>query len=258
MKRFLVSIFTCFCALILLSTSKYSVTLATVVDHGRTSSEIFTDLFSIFFGGDSEINLDHIPKMDNPIPNTPGAQVTSTSNLTLPPAQSYPGCPDASTRLHVAGRYRHLNRRLPCDRPRMLVVHWSAGWSSAQATFDVLNNRDRSCQFAIDENEIIQMLDLYPNAVERGWCAGGDANVGSINFEITGAWFDDVLDQPNTIKHNRLNIMTEKTVDLACKLIRMYNIPKTAIYGHYQLQNGKQDAGVEYLKFFKQRVNERC
>lgn len=192
-----------------------------------------------------------------PVPSP--VPTTSQPNPTLPPAQTTAGCPDASTRIGIPGtRYSHLNRYLPCDRPRMLVIHWSAGWSSAQATFDVLNNRDRSCQFAVDDHEVIQMLNLYPNAVERGWCAGGDANVGSINFEITGAWFDDVLRESGSEKNRKLMIMTDKTADLACRFIRMYNIPKTAIYGHYQLQSGKSDPGVSYLQFFKQRVNQKC
>lgn len=178
---------------------------------------------------------------------------------TLPPAQTIAGCPNASTRIAIPyTRYRHLNRYLPCDPPRMIVIHWSAGWSSAQATYDVLNNRDRSCQFAVDDHEVIQMLNFYPNAVERGWCAGGNANHGSINFEITGAWFDEVLLQSGTEKNRKLMIMTDKTVEVACRMIRMYNIPKTAIYGHYQLQSGKSDPGVSYLQFFKQKVNERC
>lgn len=192
-----------------------------------------------------------------PVPSP--VPTVSQSNPTLPPAQTIAGCPNASSRIHIAGtRYRHLNRYLPCDRPRMLVIHWSAGWSSAQATFDVLNNRDRSCQFAVDDHEVIQMLNLYPNAVERGWCAGGDANTGSINFEITGAWFDEVLLQSGSEKNRKLMIMTDKTVDVACRMIRMYSLPKTAIYGHYQLQSGKSDPGVSYLQFFKQKVNERC
>lgn len=190
---------------------------------------------------------------------TPSISVTQSPDLTLPPAQSFSGCPPASERIHLAGtRYRHLNRRLPCDKPRMIVVHWSAGWSSAQATFNVLNTRDRSCQFAVDKNEVIQMLDLYPNAVERGWCAGGNANVGSINFEITGAWFDDVLVAPNSQKYADLMVMTDKSVEIACSMMRKYRIPQSAVYGHYELQSGKSDPGVNYLAFFKQRLNQRC
>lgn len=192
-----------------------------------------------------------------PIPSP--VPTTSQPNPTLPPAQTTAGCPAASSRIAIPyTRYRHLNRYLPCDPPRMIVIHWSAGWSSAQATYDVLNNLDRSCQFAVDDHEVIQMLNFYPNAVERGWCAGGDANHGSINFEITGAWFDNVLLQSGSEKNRKLMIMTDKTVDVACRMIRMYNIPKTAIYGHYQLQSDKSDPGVSYLQFLKQKVNERC
>lgn len=187
---------------------------------------------------------------------------TYTPDSPLPPSNgsNSTNCP-ASGKLNISSsQYTHLNRYLDCDKPRMIVIHWSAGWSSAQATFNTLNARDRSCQFAIDENTTLQMLDHYSNLVERGWCAGGDSNVGSINFEITGAWFDSVLGQEdlNPKRFKNLMTMTDKTVALTCKFIQMYGIEKSAIYGHYQLQSGKSDPGVEYLKFFKQRVNQAC
>lgn len=221
--------------------------------------ELPLELYKILdFGTNPGSSQNPTDPVTSQIPGVSSAPVPD-QNLTLPPAQSFPGCPPSQERIHVNGtRYRHLNRRLPCDKPRMIVVHWSAGWSSAQATFNVLNNRDRSCQFAVDTNEVIQMLDFYPNAVERGWCAGGNANVGSINFEITGAWFDEVLRAPNSKKYADLMIMTDKSVDVSCSMMRKYNIPQNAVYGHYQLQSGKSDPGVNYLSFFKQRLNQRC
>jgi len=226
--------------------------------------EVPRSLFDFFNSQQDAVNNNPAQPTQQPVsvsgtPIPSPVPTTTQPNPTLPPAQTTAGCPDASTRIGIPGtRYNHLNRYLPCDKPRMIVVHWSAGWSSAQATFDVLNNRDRSCQFAIDDHEVIQMLNFYPDSVERGWCAGGDANHGSINFEITGAWFDDVLLQSGSAKNQKLMVMTDKAVDLTCKFIQMYNIPKTAIYGHYQLQSGKSDPGVSYLQFFKQRVNQKC
>ena len=209
-----------------------------------------------------EVNQPTVGNANNPTTATT-LSPTLQPNITLPPSTNnkQTNCP-LTGKLNISGsQYSHLNKYLPCDKPRMIVIHWSGGWSSAQATFDTLNMRDRSCQFAIDENTTIQMLDhYYSNLVERGWCAGGDSNVGSINFEITGVWFNTVLFEriQNPKRYNQLIIMTDKTVTLTCKFLQMYNIPKSAIYGHYQLQKGKSDPGDKYLQFFKDEVNKAC
>ncbi|MDA1316784.1 MAG: N-acetylmuramoyl-L-alanine amidase [bacterium] len=198
---------------------------------------------------------------NNPSTNsTPSPTLHPNKVIPKSPGTQQANCPSEG-KLNISNsQYSHLNRYLDCDKPRMIVIHWSGGWSSAQVTFNTLNERDRSCQFAIDENTTIQMLDHYPDLVERGWCAGEYGNVGSINFEITGSYFDSVLLErnQNPKRYEQLITMTDKTVALTCKFIQMYSIPKSAIYGHYQLQSGKPDPGVEYLKFFKQRVNQAC
>jgi|GEM_PF-7117933 len=203
-----------------------------------------------------------IPSAVPPQNASPTSSIQPTAPYaTLPPGngQSSAGCPPEATRISVREtQYRHLNRYLPCDAPRMIVIHWSGAWSSAQATFNVLNDRDRSCQFAIDSNSSLQMLNLYEYSVERGWCAGGNANVGSFNFEITGAWFDDVLELGRGKQYDELMISTSKAVDISCQLIKRHSIRKTEIYGHYQLQTGKSDPGPKYLQFFKNELAKKC
>src|SRR3989344_3581162 len=190
------------------------------------------------------------------------------SPIITPSTETYQieGCPPSSERIFIdESRYLHLEHQFRCSTPRMIVVHWSGGWSTAQDTYNDLNllkdRRDtdrngnsiksrRSCQFAIDENETIQMLDLYsnPNAVQMGWCAGGDNNIGSFNLEISGAWFDITLDNPGSLQFKKLEAETNEAIRVTCDLIKRYNIPKTEVYGHYQLQYGKSDPGINYLK----------
>jgi len=209
------------------------------------------------------------PNPSGPIPtnqitpqSTPSTSVSiniNTEDKRIPDNKQIKGCPPPNSKLNIEGtKYQHLNQQFDCYPYRMFVVHWSAGWSSAQATFNVLNQRERSCQFAIDDTETLQMLDFYDDEVQLGWCAGGDYNVGSINYEITGVYFDDVLKNPGTRNYERLMKMTDTAIGLTCKFIQKYNIPKNAIYGHYEIQSGKQDPGPEYLKIFKERVNKEC
>lgn len=235
-------------------------------------SGIIRNIFEKLFGQEQGVipvptSVPSIPtptSLPNNVPTTNPSIIKPTPTISVgdgiaPNTTQIKGCPPGNTKLHIAGTvYQHLDQQFDCHPPRMFVVHWSAGWSTAQATFDVLNTRERSCQFAIDDNTTLQMLDFYDNAVQLGWCAGGNNNVGSINYELTGVYFDDVLQNPNTNNYQRLMKITDKAVGLTCKFINKYNIPKTAIYGHYELQTGKQDPGPEYLKYFKNRVETEC
>jgi hypothetical protein len=172
-------------------------------------------------------------------------------------------CPPASSSLRVPGtKYQMLNHAsnpdFNCIVPNRLVIHWSGAWNNAQATFDTLNLRDRSCQFAVDQNESLQMLQFFPNVVQKGWCAGGVYNDDSINFEITGAYFDDYFNDTASSRYSQLLEETRKTVELACWAINQYNLDISAVNGHYQLQTGKSDPGVEYLKYIKEEIKRSC
>jgi len=200
------------------------------------------------------------------------------SPIITPSTEAYQieGCPPSSERIFIdKSRYLHLEHQFRCSTPRVIVVHWSGGWSTAQDTYNELNllkhrgdtdrngnpiESRRSCQFAIDENETIQMLDLYsnPNTVQMGWCAGGDNNIGSFNLEISGAWFDRTLENPGSLQFKKLEAETNEAIRVTCDLIKRYNISKTEVYGHYQLQEGKSDPGINYLKMFKERVMNEC
>lgn len=195
----------------------------------------------------------NIPNGDYPLD-----QITTTPA----PQPSVEGCPVSSERIYLAETiYQHLDQQLSCIKPSAIVIHWSGAWAPAQATFDVLNQRKLSCQFAVDHNVSLQMLDLYPEVVQKGYCVGNGWNDKAINFEISGAWFDDIINSADpTLKtrYDNLIIQTDKTIKLVCKLLTQYNISKSEIYGHYQLYSGKSDPGVEYLKYFKRRVENEC
>lgn len=150
-----------------------------------------------------------------------------------------------------------------CVVPKIFVVHWSAAWSSAQATFNTLNTRGRSCQYALDTNETLQMLDFYPTVIQKGWCAGGVNNDLSINYEITGVYFDDVMTaagdlNPQHVRYDELLEETNKAISLTCWAINFYGMDKRQVYGHFEIQAGKQDPGPKYLEYFKRRVINEC
>jgi hypothetical protein len=159
--------------------------------------------------------------------------------------------------------YEPLNMNLGCAKPTMMVIHWSGGWSSAQATYNVLRNRGLSCEFATDQNQNLQMQNFFtsPDQDEVSACVFG-YNTSSVNIEITGAYFDDILSGAENIaragRYEQLIRETEKAVDLTCWAMQKYNIPKGQIFGHYQLNSGKSDPGREYLQFFKDQVAKKC
>ena len=180
------------------------------------------------------------------------------------PTPEYASCQSAGDIVYAPGTtYQHLDQRFECVVPKIFVVHWSAAWSSAQATYNVLNTRQRSCQFAIDQNTSLQMLDFYKTAMRKGWCAGGIYNDMSINYELTGVYFDDVttasgkLDSQHT-RYAELLEETDKALSLTCWAINFYGMDKQQVYGHFQIQNGKQDPGPKYLEYFKRRVLSEC
>lgn len=195
---------------------------------------------------------------------------TGSETIPTPPPGQTANCPDNSQKIMVPGTtYQHLNQYHYCIVPKMVVIHWSAAWTTAQATFDVLNKRDRSCQFATDANTSLQMLDFYQTKVRQGWCVGGSWNDVSISIEISGAYFDDVIKEvpgkpgqydlnEQHFRYETLKAETDRAMALTCWSLKQYNIPKTEIYGHYELNSGKIDAGKNYGTYFKQRVLKEC
>lgn len=185
------------------------------------------------------------------------------------PDPKYESCGADSERVYVPGTtYQHLNQRHSCVVPQMFVVHWSGSWTTAQDTFNTLNTNNRSCQLAIDENTSLQMLDFYRTSIQKGWCAGGIWNDLSINFEISGVYFDEVMINkgdparvtlnPDHPRYGKLKAETDKSIALACFAVQYYNIGKWMVGGHYEIQVGKSDPGHQYLAYFKRRMNEEC
>ena len=198
----------------------------------------------------------NVPDGDYPLEIIGGKKEEITPPTDIQPAVN---CPSINEKITVLdSTYLHLNRQDDCIQPSMIVLHWSGGWSSAQATFNTLNTRDLSCQFALDTETNLQMLDFFSGQAQKGMCVGGIFNDLAINFEITGAFFDDVLSNPEDAHYQTLMEETNEALKFTCHLLKYYNIDKSKIYGHYQLTWGKPDPGPNYLKYFKERVNNEC
>ncbi|OIO14146.1 hypothetical protein COV53_05960 [Candidatus Gottesmanbacteria bacterium CG11_big_fil_rev_8_21_14_0_20_37_11] len=152
-----------------------------------------------------------------------------------------------------------------CITPGKIVIHWSGGWSSAKATADWLRygvvnklGYPLSCNLATDQNTQLQLLQHFNGKSQRAWCVGGDENDSALNNEITGLFFDEVINNPNHPRYQELIAESDKAIQTTCWMLKKYNLPKSEIYGHYQLTQGKSDPGVEYLKYFKNRVENEC
>lgn len=155
--------------------------------------------------------------------------------------------------------YKPGNIRNLCMTPTRIVIHWSGAWNTAEATLATLNARGLSCQFASDSSHSLQMLDLSNSLSEYALCVGGNGNDGSLNIEITGTFFDEVITNQNHSRYKELMNSTRRSVALTCWMLDTYHLNKnTSIFPHYDLHNGKPDPGKEYFKFFKQEVNKAC
>ncbi|MBI4129905.1 N-acetylmuramoyl-L-alanine amidase, partial [Candidatus Roizmanbacteria bacterium] len=190
---------------------------------------LFMQLFVTDVHAQSSIKFDAFVPTNTPTPTrtptpVPGFDdADAGSQATLPPAGQVSGCPSPSLRLRVPGTiYDHHRQQFTCFKPTMFVVHWSAAWTTAQGTKDYLDTHSRSCQLALDRNKTIQALDFYPKVVQRGWCAGNEYNNLSINVEISGVYFDEVITNPGHSRYQDLTIKSDKTVALICWSLKQY------------------------------------
>lgn len=193
-------------------------------------------------------------------------------------AASSNGCPDSSTCLSVPNtEYKRLFQNLGCHKPSMIVIHWSGAWTDVESTYNTLNqfrsddkgNTYRlSCQFATDPERQLQMLDFWNDQQVWGYCVGGDENVISVNDEITGAYFDDFIndryefvESPND-NSSRLKKQTDRSIATTCWVMKQYGIPVSSIIGHFEAPYGKlvgkQDPGTRYIQYYRNRVYNEC
>jgi len=195
---------------------------------------------------------------------------TQCLKISPPPPIPLANCPGPEERILVPdSEYKMLKRRQYCITPTMIVLHWSAAWTNADATYNVLNTRNLSCQFATDQYKQLQMLEFYKDKVEKASCVGGTDELGrayndyAINFEITGVYFNEVIRNadlgPDYYKrYQELVTETNQAVATTCWLLKQYNIPKTQIFSHFELTPGKLDASQEYEDYFLRRVQNEC
>lgn len=192
-------------------------------------------------------------------------------------------CPDLSGSISVPStQYMKLDQSLGCMRPTLIVIHWSAAWTTAEATMNTLNrwkidritgNRYRNgCQFATDESHQLQLQDFWPDKVIWGYCVGGSDNAISINDEITGSYFERLIDSnyqiivqdPSNPRDygNRLKAESDRSVATTCWAMRQYNIPITRVIGHLESSwgqtSGKPDPSLKYMEYYKRRLSREC
>lgn len=137
-----------------------------------------------------------------------------------------------------------------CLKPSEIILHWSESPAGNAVTYEALEKRGLSCQLAVDEREVWQLLDFYPTLVEVSFCAGDwERNLRSINIELAGDDFDNTPPPDSEL---------EKSLTLVCWLLEQYQIPRENIFGHFQIVEEKKDPGERFLEEFKGRVKRRC
>jgi hypothetical protein len=143
----------------------------------------------------------------------------------------------------------HPTRQSPrLITPKRIIVHWSDAWSDVYKTYWTFVSDGTACQFAIDENIVLQIQRLAENIVEMPRCATG-ADQDSINIEMTGKDFSKTNLPPEA--------EMQKTIDLICWLKDKYGI--NTVEGHYQVTPGKSDPGKEFFEeVLMPRINAQC
>lgn len=191
-------------------------------------------------------------------------------------------CPDPSTRIAVPNtQYKKLDQSLGCMRPTMIVIHWSAAWTTAEATFNTLNKGKidpktgqfyrNGCQFATDHTHQLQLQDFWNDQVIWGYCVGGSENSISINDEISGSYFERLLDANNNIIINkndytdygyRLKLESDRSIATTCWVMKQYNIPLSQVIGHLEAPwgktSGKIDPSLKYMEYYRKRLSQEC
>lgn len=226
--------------------------------------EIIHDIFSIFnpfFEGNDDTSDTGTPPSQPTQPGNPGEPQPTN------PLEPQPSPAPEPPRIGQCGQdrasvpqttYRPGTVRSSCANPTRVIIHWSGAWNSAEATLNTLNSRGLSCQLATDSTHTLQMLDFFQSKAELGFCAK-DFNDGSLHIEITGAYFDEVIDNPSHSRYRALIDASNKAVAHTCWMLNKYNIDKSQVYGHFQLPPGrKPDPGQKYLNYFKNRVQQEC
>jgi N-acetyl-anhydromuramyl-L-alanine amidase AmpD len=191
--------------------------------------------------------------------NSSSLTANSTGPGTTNQAPQKSGCP-AGTESILApdATFKHINWSDICIKPSMIVIHYSDFWGDANATLNVLDQRQLGCQFATDDGKQLQALYMYKDKVERAACVQ-DYNNFSINNEITGTNFDAIYKDPGNPKYATLMKETDKAIKSTCWQMKQYNIGVDQVYGHLELNPGRKvDPGKEYINYFRNRLRKEC
>lgn len=174
-------------------------------------------------------------------------------------------CKDSGNRIVALGATEKLlpddvesRKKGLCITPTEIVIHWSGGWNGVMGTYnEFASAKNKSCQFATDENTTLQMLQMWEKKVEFSWCAGSH-NDFAVNIEMSGLCFSEMPGTCGGINTPPPESEIEKTVSLVCWLKKQYNI--NTVIGHYEIAgSGKSDPGSAFLhNTLLPRVNRAC
>lgn len=206
------------------------------------------------------------PKLPAAFPTT--LPRTPTPSLQPPAASGLLDCtgnvinnliPGVSTNLLSESPRSAKFGSIRCLKPKYIVIHWSGAWNNVGATKQTLETRRLATQLATDQDNVIAMQNFFEDRVEAPHYIGGDGEyLYSINNELTGVNFDQVLDNLYDLNRNNLEKITIKALTTTCFLMKKYNIDINNVIGYFNVYPAKKDPGQKYLNFFKDRLSKGC
>lgn len=148
-----------------------------------------------------------------------------------------------------------------CYVPNKIVLHWTTGNASTTtegvaqywADYYERTGLELSCHFGLDySGHLVQWLHMYDNAIQFEQCVGGNANRGSISFEIVGQYFMYDEDEYNVFGPTEQQ--QSVILNSICTLMEKYSIPLSEVYGHYELNDLKDDPGTTFMEWVREQI----
>lgn len=138
-------------------------------------------------------------------------------------------------------------------RPFEIILHWDGNsrgrdlWL-APITFQTLSYLQQSAHFAVDYQQVLQMLPMYQTLVQEAHGARG-YNWAAISVEMAGTEFDLPGSAPPESE-------VYLTLRLVSRLMDHYHIRFEHVVGHFERDDrgDKRDPGVLFMEQFKERL----
>lgn len=138
-------------------------------------------------------------------------------------------------------------------RPFEIILHWDGNRQGrdlwlAPITFQTLRYLQQSAHFAVDYQQVWQMLPMYQTLVQESHGARG-YNWAAINIEMAGTEFD----LPDFAPPESEVLLTLRLVS---RLMDHYHIRVEHVVGHFERDDrgDKRDPGAAFMERFKQQL----